>query len=561
MRGLIALLLFVFAGLTVQAQAAARAWLDRDAMQLGETVTLNIEVEGNSGVEPDFSALAADFNSLGTQSSRQFSLVNGQSMAKTIWAIGLEPKRSGQLTIPAFVIGTETTAALGLNVLPAPDGGQGRAGDNVFIEVAAEPLSPYVQQQVRYTVKLHYAIDLTEGTIDEPSAGGIVAQKLGADRRYVATIGERRYHVLERRYALLPEHSGTLILPALGFRGTSPDTSDPTGFFRRGRAVSARSDAIELQVRAKPVDWGDAPWLPATSLSISEETALPDRAVVGEPLTRTLRMRAQGLGFEQLPELQLPALEGSEVYPDKPDLQTRDDGTWLFGESTRKFAIVPTRPGLLRLPAVEVKWFDTVSEREVKAILAAREIEIVAADSAAAATTPNAGAMPTQTTTLQALPFATGAAQTPSAGGWRLFAIGMVAVWLVTLALWWRARRAYASVAAVAVTQTSETGAGRSVFLRACALGDLAAAERGFVTWAREQRPDLHNLGATMAMLADDEQRAALSDLQRVRYAGVSIDGLGARLQRVFRPGIHWKSDGKARSAVADLPDLYPPAH
>ena len=70
------------------ATPAARAWLDRDTMHLGETVTLNVESEGDAGGKPDFSALSQDFSMLGTQSSQQVSIVNGSSTAKTLWAVG-----------------------------------------------------------------------------------------------------------------------------------------------------------------------------------------------------------------------------------------------------------------------------------------------------------------------------------------------------------------------------------------------------------------------------------------------------------------------------------------
>ena len=389
------LVILVLLGALVPLQVfadSARAWLDRDTMQLGETVTLNIEVDGGTSTAPDFSVLDNDFKSLGTQSSRQFSMTNGQATAKTIWAIGLEPKRAGTLEIPALAVGSASTTPLRLTVLPAAVGGQGKAGDNVYVEVSAEPLTPYVQQQVRYVVKLYYAVDLTEGALDEPVADGVVVQKLGRDRQYNAVVGERRYNVLERRYALIAERSGRLTMPPLAFRGSTLDSADPTGFFRRGRAISARSDAVELDVRAKPAEWGAAPWLPAASFTISDETSLPDEVPVGEPITRTVRLRAQGLGFEQLPELAFEAPPGSEIYPDKPDTQTRDDGSWLFGERTRKFAVVATQPGKLVLPAMQVDWWDTTQDRRVTAVLPAHEINVVAA--AGAASSPPAAPTP-----------------------------------------------------------------------------------------------------------------------------------------------------------------------
>ena len=51
----------------VQAQQL-RAWLDRDHIALGETATLNIEVEGATFAEPDYSPLLNDFEVSGNTS-------------------------------------------------------------------------------------------------------------------------------------------------------------------------------------------------------------------------------------------------------------------------------------------------------------------------------------------------------------------------------------------------------------------------------------------------------------------------------------------------------------
>src|SRR5690606_36777043 len=138
--------------------------------------------------EPDISALTSDFNSLGTQSSRQISMINGTTTAKTVWAIGVEPKHAGTLVIPALTVGSEQTDALTLTVLPAPVGAQGKPGDRVFIEVSVDRLSAYVQQEARYTMKLYFAVDLSDGTLDEPAANAAVVKKLGRNKQYMATL-------------------------------------------------------------------------------------------------------------------------------------------------------------------------------------------------------------------------------------------------------------------------------------------------------------------------------------------------------------------------------------
>lgn len=536
----------------------ARAWLDRNSMQLGETVTLNIESDDSTASEPDFSGLLNDFNSLGTQSSRQISMTNGSTSAKTVWAIGLEPKRAGTLTIPSFNVGGASTDPLVLTVLPAPTGAQGKPGDSVFVEVTAEPLAPYVQQQVRYTAKLYYLVDLSDGSLDEPSASGLVAKKLGRDKQYVATRDGRRYHVLERSYALTPEQSGPLTIPALGFRGSAVDNSDPTGFFRRGRAVNARSDAIQLDVRPKPANWGSAPWLPATSLSLADESELPAEIKVGEPLTRTIRLRAQGLGFEQLPELELEKPEGTEIYPDKPDTRTRDDGAWLYGERTRKFAIVPTRPGRLVLPPIEVHWWNIAQDRAETAVLPEREIRVLpgaTAMSAPPAATGEAAPTTAETPAQSAPIIYPGAEATANVRLWRWLALALAVLWLGTLGLWWKSRRSPPDVAPAAAPPPTS---GRSAFLRACAMGDLVGAERALVAWARGERAGVRNLGELITALDSAGQCEALAELLRMRYAGATTEGLGARLTRAFRDGIAWRDAKTVAGEAPALPPLYP---
>lgn len=542
---------------------SARAWLDRDTMHLGETVTLNVEATGDVGGQPDFSALSQDFNLLGTQSSQQVSILNGASTTKVVWAVGLEPKHAGRLAIPALAIGSAKTSPLALSVLAQPAGAQGKPGDDVFLEVTAEPLAPYVQQQVRYTVKLYFSFGLTDGNLSEPSADGVVVQRLGQDKSYLATIGERRYHVMERHYALTPEKSGTLALPALVFRGNTLDAADPTGFFSRPRTISARSDAAQLNVKPKPATWpASEPWLPAQSMLLKDDTELPNEIHVGDPVTRTIRLQAQGLGFEQLPELELTAPEGAEIYPDKADTRTRDDGTWLYGERVRKFAFVPTKPGSLTIPGVSVKWWDTTHDRMETAELPAHTLSVLPAAGAKGPTNAPAvdnGAPSTETAAPAAASSPNAPISAPSSVRiWQtLAAIGFV-LWLITLALWWRARGATPLVRVDASAPPAGSSAQRAAFLRACSMGELAGAERALVAWARSERPDVRNLGELAVRLDSAAQTEALAALQRARYAGASAHGVGSQLERAFKPGLAWRKPAAPTGQKSALPALYP---
>ncbi len=565
MRAICVLLLLP---MVASAQTSVRAWLDRDTARMGESVTLNVEADARMSAEPDFSVLDAEFTRVGTQSSQQLSIVNGQTTSKTLWAVGLEPRREGTLTIPAISVGTATTQPLTLTVLAQPAGAQGKVGDDVFLQATADPINPYVQQQVRYSVKLYYTFDLSDGNLGEPNVPGLVARRTGQDKRYVAALGSQRYNVIERNYALTPEQSGTLTIPAIEFRGSAIDARDPGSFFNRGRVVSARSDAISLNVAAKPTTWGNDPWLPAAELNLTEDSQFPAEVHVGDALTRSVRLQAKGLGYEQLPDPEFPSVAGVDIYPDKSQTATRDDGTWIYGERQRKFAFVPNNAGTITLPAISIRWFNTATRQAETATLPERTINVLpatGAPSAAPAQQAATGAASTPSDSSSATSSGPvigtlGSSSSASDGRWRWVALIAIALWLLTMALWFVSTRRRRSDPITAASPPSKAAASaRAEFLRSCALGDLRGAERGLIAWGRSEQSHINNLDTLAKAVDSDEQRAVLRELQQVRYSGTVVDGLAQRLQSAFRDGPAWSGHIASTAAKAgSLPELYP---
>jgi len=541
--------------------ASVRAWLDRNSMQLGETVTLNVEVSGDTGAAPpDLAALAQDFDLLGTQSSTSVNIINGQSSSKLLWAVGLQPKHEGTLTIPALAVAGQQTAPLTLSVQPAA--ATASNGGDVYVEATAEPRAPYVQEQVRLTVKLYYAVNLLDGSLADPQADGLTVRKLGQDASYTANAGGRMYHVVERHYALTAERSGAVTLPPIAFRGHAAQGNSIDIFFNRGREIGARSPPIELNVRPRPAASGDDAWLPARSLTLSATGIdATSTARAGEPLTLTLRMQAQGLAFEQLPELKLPAIEGVDIYPDKSSTQNRNDGEWLFGERERKFAIVPRRGGTLTLPTISVGWWDTAHDRAETATVPALTLDVQPA-TGAAASVPQPATAPTIANAPSVAQPATTAASNPtatdeSARFWRTLALLAALLWIVTVVIggWLFVRRRDPARTAAPAPEVDDTP--RKTFNDACRRNDYAAAGRSLLAWGRQSNPLLRNLGELRACIQDPAQRAAIDALERCRYGTGAAADLGKSLAEAFRGRLSFETATEQHGAGV-LPALYP---
>lgn len=537
--------------------ADVRATLDRSAMQMGETVTLNLHVSGDVGnvAMPDLSPLMQDFDVLGNSQSSSITIVNGQRSAELVIGVVLRPKHAGTLTIPSLAVAGSQTAPLRLQVAPASPATAAAANKSVFMEAEVEPRQAWVGQQLSYVVRLYVGGNVTNGTLDTPQVDGVQLRQVGGDLRYDKVRGGREYRVIERRYAFVPQQAGTLTIPALGFQGVSLDSSDPGSFFGAGSQISASAPAQTVQVQAVPAGWGNSAWLPARALSLAL-TGWPDAgtpARVGQPINLTMTLSATGLSADALPLLSLPAIQGATVYPDQPKTATAEDDAWLQGNSERHFAVVPERPGTLTMPATTLRWFDVTSGQEQTAEIPAHSITVLpAAGAAATSSTAASAAAPVMA------PVATARAATALRGvPWRWVALASLALWLFTVLTWWWRRRSPRRSAA-AMTDRAARGScdqRKQAFLATVRGGEARAQLRSLLAWAQAERPAIRNAGELQAALADAAQRQAIAELQRQGY-GHGEPTANLDLAETFKRGFAW--------SVADandddgLPPLYP---
>lgn len=537
--------------------AQVQASLDRNQVQLGDTVTLNLRVTGGGPAgSPDLSALASGFDVLGRSSSTSVSIVNGRRSVQFTLGIALRPRRVGQLVIPALEVAGARTRPLTLTVTAPDPAAASHAGRNVFLEASAQPARVRVGQQLLFTLRLYFAGTLSSGSLEDPQLPGIDARRLGDDLDYEVVRGGRTYHVIERRYALVPQRAGTLEVPSLAFRGELIDPSDPDAFFAMGTPATAASPPVTLQVEPVPPQWGSRAWLPARALSLTLEGLPADgRLRVGQPLDLAMTLQATGLPYEALPALSLPALEGATVYPDKPVTGTRNDGQWLVGRRQQNFAVVPDRAGTLTLPAITLKWWNVQTGQAEEARIPAHTLTVLpAAGGAAAPAAPPARAMPAP-----AASSATAVSPARGPAGHLSIAVAIAGLLLAggVLAAWWRWRRRPRPGPGpdAPAPASGSRRALRLAFLAAARGSDPAAQARALLAWARAERPGLANLGALAEALAPATQRDAIGQLQRRRF-GARGNAPAPDLAAAFRQGFQWRAPGPG--GAPPLPPLYP---
>ncbi len=547
-------LLWLLATPTLAQEPGARAWFDRDSIYEGQSVTLTIEVDDPArGVALDTAPLLRDFQVLTRQTGSFLRQVNGQMTTKTQWLLHLQPRRAGELTVPALSIGAHRTQALTLRVEAAPAGDADAQGQDVLLEIEAEPRDPYVQSQVRLTVRLLLAAPLLQGGLEEPDHPDATVEKLGADLERRTTRQGRNYQVIERRYALFPEKSGDLTLPSLRFRGrVGESVPGRSRYLNRGRQTEAVSDPLTLEVRPRPTDYSGDHWLPAASLGLREAwPEEPPRFRVGEPVTRKLIVESKGLRSAQLPELAAPAGDRFRIYPEQPVIGNRVEGEWVIGRRELSMALVPTEPGRFLLPELRLVWWDTVADREQVAVLPEREITVDRATDAPPPPPPAAHPAPPDPAVETTPPIAA-----PVTGLWPWLAGGLGLLWLLTLGLWWRERRRQPPPPPAA-TAPPQAAAARRALARACRDHDPQRAAAGLLAWAAATwpGPPPRNLGELADRLAMGGE--TVRALDRALYAPDGGGWRGETLWGAVRGGLQARTDAVSEPPSGPLPPLY----
>jgi len=533
------------------ASAQVRAWLDRNQVSMGESVTLTIESDQLS-TKPDLAPLMADFVLEGQSQARSLEWINGRQQSKTTFAISLAPKRPGTLTVPAVVIGAARTAPITLLVSGADPSAATVAAQGATLEIEIDDPSPYVQQSVGVTLRLLYAVPLVSGQLDLDPPQGASLQRIGDDVQSVREVDGRRYNVVERKFLLVPERSGELTIPAPRFagRGAGGWMDDLLG--GNSRELSATGQPKTLAVRAQP-DNAPQPWLPVRDLRL-RYVAVPQAARAGEAATLVVEAIAQGATQAQMPELAAPSIPGAQVFAEPAEYDETFVGGTPQVKMTRRYSIVPNAAGPLRVPGPRQAWWDVRAGAAQLASLPDLTLDVSAGSGSFAAPSGSdiaAAADP-------GLPM--GAASPPRwlpGVSWAWLAVAFAGLWLLTL-VWavWRKRAAPPRLpaaasrthAAAAVASHSQADLKRA--LETGSLDEVGDVLRGM------HAPALADLDALLLQLDSAAQRQAVELLRRARWA--DGDGSAARraLHEAFGNGPLWRAAGPAPKSL--LPPLYP---
>jgi hypothetical protein len=363
--------------------------IDRTEISAGETFILDIQTDAATDESPDLSMIPADITIVSNSQYQNIQIINGRRSGIKGWKLKLKTLKAGQLTIPAITVGNESTRPITLNIeessFRVDVNGQ---KDAIFLKAEVNQDSPYVQQQIIYTVSLYRSISTHYENLSAPLVENSIIEKLGDDVVFEKMLNNKRYTVYQRKYIIFPQQSGEVVIGSVNFTADVNDSQrkNRSLFLNSTRPISVSTQPLTLKVKAKPTH-SNNPWLPAENVTLvdqwSSETAkanAPLQLKVGEPATWTVSLSVQGQSESQLPDISLPTVSGLQIYPDAPQKSRTVNEKGILGKRVEKFAIIPSKEGQLTIPAVELKWWDTKNNIEQTANIPARTFNVIAGE-------------------------------------------------------------------------------------------------------------------------------------------------------------------------------------
>jgi hypothetical protein len=511
---------------SAQAFATVTASIDRADIELNESFTLEITSDTNIDLQPDVSVLEKDFVIGQSNQLSNTTIMNGQIRRSKTWSYVLMPKRAGQIVIPAIAIGSESSNPLFIDVTEPSYSPPGEA--EVFITTEVDFDESYVQAQILLTTKIYRSVAVRQPALRDPVVTGaeVLLELAGDDRSYEAVINGTAYGVIERVIAIYPQESGEIQLSPARFEAR---------VLRNGRITGRKvyeSDPLAVTVLPTPpppADYPDAVWLPARDLQLTEDWSREEREVnAGEPLTRHITVSALGQLETQIPVIDPPAADGMNVYPDKPELNRLIEPGGIRGIRKDQYALIGITAGTVKLPALELPWWNVEKGEWQVASLPERNIEVLPSGEmpvvAPSQPEPVAGTGETVTITVQS-------------DLWRRVSEVLAALLVLTLFAWWwssRPKRAPREPEPVPIHKQ------QAKFLKnarkAALAADAATVRSALIDWGQLQWPDdaPRSIG-TIAKRVSSPMSDELAALSRLSYGPESEEWNGAALAKSLR--------------------------
>ena len=346
---------------------------DSQSLTAGKPFKLMISYDGEPTSEkPNLRELTHDF-----EIKKVLTRTDGYN--RIDWSIELIPLHGGHVIIPEIIVAKAKSQPFHIEIKKRKQVGtrfgeplylgNGSEKDGIIILSEIDNENPYVQEQIILTIRLLTVHAIARNIMEIPTSDSAISKKV-SERMMEVDINGRRFHGFEYKFAVFPQISGKF----------NPDPIRFDLHLIGGSMPHVLLAAIpeELVVRPRPETADGSSWLPAKNLEISEKW-IPEKTTVrkGEAISRILNIKAEGLLAAQLPKFKVSEIDGISQYMGATKEQHLFNGINISDSISQSIAIVPSSSGTYIFPAIEIPWWNTVTDKQEIARIPSKTFEVL----------------------------------------------------------------------------------------------------------------------------------------------------------------------------------------
>lgn len=373
-------LLLVAISSSAWADTQATASVSNNQVFLGDTFILTVEVnDTGSEYQLDTSQLNDNFKVSGPSRSQNTSIINGDISRKITWALRLQAKKVGALTIPPLTLGDVSTQAIKIEVKEAGKQQKSSSNDTIFIENSVDKSQVYLDQPIILDTKIYVSENITDGDVQAPVLAGANIERVVSDNKSTQVVRNGlRYQLFNYQYQITPTQAGEVKITSPLLVGSIRKNISVNDWQSRiiAQPINIRGNNVAITVKQMPANYqGD--WLVSEDVHLIENNNLQQQDhFVGDPITRSISLRVASIALEKMPEINLNYDSSLRYYPDQDDLKQGTLEGVLYSQRTITHAIIANTSGQLVLPEVKIPWWNSKTEQQEFATLPAQTLTI-----------------------------------------------------------------------------------------------------------------------------------------------------------------------------------------
>lgn len=384
--GLVALILFISVLIPANAQPFARAYVDKDAVNINESIALTILVEGgNSHGNPTLTSMP-NFNVVSRSQESEYTLIGSKMTNRSKFTYLMVAKKTGVYKIGEANVNVDgsvlhvypvsvTVISIGNAVKtptyapfkspstqsPLPDFASSWNNGDIIFEANVDDRSPYENEQIVYTATIYFRQNIDNTDLKPPTFKDFVVETLDERKQFNTTVNGENYVAYQQAFALFPTKPGTIVIAPAYLSGRMLKYNDPLD------RIFGNYEYENFKLMSKPITISvqKLPAAPNTfKNSVGEFSVSSDITKTTLKTGESAKLRIIVTGEGNIMNVEEPQFSFSnefkknfKIYKSTPIMDITNRIDRITGGKIFNYDIVPLKVGKYVIPQAELTYF------------------------------------------------------------------------------------------------------------------------------------------------------------------------------------------------------------